>query len=284
MTTSTPPSVYFNGITFNPTYFEDATQTITKKEADSRYLIKTVSDTSTLKQYFLGGIECGGSSISTSTLYADDIHCEFPDVIMTIANLQTVGLLDIACNGNRTGDLNIASGKNTSSSQSINIGSNNALATGQVININRPLTIGYTVSPSLLTQIGGTTFNTGTAIVYTATGSKTLATLTSIPIGIYQVFYSVSTTITVASATLTEQTTTISNTTNNTTSGTVFNLMSTSEYLHTTRIVGHNMTITGGGILTNTTASNTIYLNQRFVFTAGPTLTSTGHVRVVRIG
>lgn len=284
MTTSTPPSVYFNGITFNPTYFEDATQTITKKEADSRYLIKTVSDTSTLKQNFLGGIQCGGSTVSSSQIIVDDIHSEFPDVSMTIGNLQINGLLDIGGGFSRTGEINIASGKNTNSTQLINIGSNNALATGQVININRPLTIGYTVSPSLLTQIGGTSFNTGTAIVYTATGSKTLATLTSIPIGIYQVFYSVSTTITVLQVILTEQTTTISNATNNTTSGTVFNLISTSEYLHTTRIVGHNMTITGGGILVNTTASNTIYLNQRFVFTAGPTLTSTGHVRVVRIG
>lgn len=284
MTTSTPPSVYFNGITFNPTYFEDATQTITKKEADSRYLIKTVSDTTTLKQNFLGGIQCGGSTVSSSQIIVDDIHSEFPDVSMTIGNLQINGLLDIGGGFSRTGEINIASGKNTNSTQLINIGSNNALATGQVININRPLTIGYTVSPSLLTQIGGTSFNTGTAIVYTATGSKTLATLTSIPIGIYQVFYSVSTTITVLQVILTEQTTTISNATNNTTSGTVFNLISTSEYLHTTRIVGHNMTITGGGILVNTTASNTIYLNQRFVFTAGPTLTSTGHVRVVRIG
>lgn len=284
MTTSTPPSVYFNGITFNPTYFEDATQTITKKEADSRYLIKTVSDTSTLQQNFLGGIQCGGSTVSSSQIIVDDIHSEFPDVSMTIGNLQINGLLDIGGGFSRTGEINIASGKNTNSTQLINIGSNNALATGQVININRPLTIGYTVSPSLLTQIGGTSFNTGTAIVYTATGSKTLATLTSIPIGIYQVFYSVSTTITVLQVILTEQTTTISNATNNTTSGTVFNLISTSEYLHTTRIVGHNMTITGGGILVNTTASNTIYLNQRFVFTAGPTLTSTGHVRVVRIG
>jgi hypothetical protein len=284
MTTSTPPSVYFNGITFNPTYFEDATQTITKKEADSRYLIKTVSDTTTLKQNFLGGINCGASSVTTNKLYADDIHSEFPDVLMTIGNLQTVGLLDIGCGYDRTGEINIANTKNTNTAQSINIGSNNALATGQVININRPLTIGYTVSPSLLTQIGGTAFNTGSAIVYTATGSKTLATLSSIPIGIYQVFYSVSTAITGATTILTEQTTTISNATNNTTSGAVLNLMSTSEYLHVTRIVGHNMTITGGGILVNTTASNTIYLNQRFVFTALPTLTCTGHVRIVRIG
>ena len=284
MTTSTPPSVYFNGITFNPTYFEDATQTITKKEADSRYLIKTVSDTSTLQQNFLGGISCGGSTISVSTLLTADIVSDGPTQDLTIGNSQSSGILDLGCDVSRTGNINISTTKNTSSSQSINIGSKNALATGQVININRPLTIGYTVSPSLLTQIGGTTFNTGTAIVYTATGSKTLATLTSIPIGIYQVFYSVSTTISVASATLTEQTTVISNATNNTTSGTVFNLMLTSEYLHQTRIIGHNMTITGGGILTNTTASTTIYLNQRFVFTAGPTLTSTGHVRIVRIG
>ena len=284
MTTSTPPSVYFNGITFNPTYFEDATQTITKKEADSRYLIKTVSDTTTLKQNFLGGISCGGSTISVSTLLTADIVSDGPTQDLTIGNSQSSGILDLGCDVSRTGNINIANTKNTNTAQSINIGSNNALATGQVININRPLTIGYTVSPSLLTQIGGTTFNTGTAIVYTATGSKTLATLTSIPIGIYQVFYSVATAITVASATLTEQTTTISNTTNNTTTGTVFNLISTSEYLHTTRIIGHNMTITGGGILTNTTASTTIYLNQRFVFTAGPTLTCTGHVRIVRIG
>ena len=48
--------------------------------------------------------------------------------------------------------------------------------------------------------------------------------------------------------------------------------------------VGKEFTKSGGGILLNTVANEVIYLNQRFIYTSGPTLTSTGHLRIVRIG
>lgn len=293
MTTSTPPSVYFNGITFNPTYFEDATQTITKKEADSRYLIKTTTDTATALQTFSNGLtfsgEINGPTITaTTTMKSNAYQSTSVNQLVAFGNNQTGSgaTMTIGCNTARLGDIFIANTQTTGTANIV-IGSN-ALTTGsQSITFNRPLTIGYTVNPTSLSQIGGTTFINGTTQSYgagTTGSSKTLAVLNNIPIGIYQVFYNISTTITVATAVLTERITTVSSIVDDTNIANVFNLMINSDLLHQTRIIGHNFTITGGGVFVNTTANDSIYLNQRFIYTAGPTITATGHLRIVRIG
>lgn len=194
------------------------------------------------------------------------------------------GALLIGTAINRTGDISIANTQTTGTGNIV-IGST-ALTTGsQNIQINRPLTIGYTVNPTSLSQIGGTSFINGLAQSFPSTGgSITLAVLNSIPIGIYQVFYNISTEITVATATLTERITTISDRSADTALANVFNFMINSDLLHQTRLVGHNFTITGGGLFINTTTNVSIYLNQRFIFASGPIVNATGHLRIVRIG
>ncbi len=120
---------------------------------------------------------------------------------------------------------------------------------------------------------------------YGSTGSSlTLAVINAIPIGVYQVFYNISTTITVATAIITERTITVSNTNDDTTLANTINFMRDSDLLHQTRIVGHNITVSGGGIFVNTSSSVSIYLNQRYIYTAGPTVKAKGHLRIVRIG
>jgi hypothetical protein len=57
MTTSQPPEFYFDGINFNPDFFEDVSATLTKKETDARYLIKTETDVATALETFNVGIK-----------------------------------------------------------------------------------------------------------------------------------------------------------------------------------------------------------------------------------
>jgi hypothetical protein len=136
-----------------------------------------------------------------------------------------------------------------------------------------------------LSQIGGSSFINATSQTYVSTGSsKSLAVLNFIPIGIYQVFYNISTTITIATAVLTERITTISSIVDDTSLANVFNLMIDSDLLPQTRAIGQNFTISGGGIFVNTVPNESIYLNQKYIYTAGPTISATGHLRIVRIG
>ena len=362
MTTSQPPEFYFDGINFNPEFFEDVSATLTKKECDARYLIKTETDIASALETFNVGIKTNsiepinatdtlnintvsstatniinignnttneqtlnlnsktinmgdtsvpssvnilsasviigtpsgtisfGSSApnnqitpSTSTLTINTISPYNGD--FNLCPVQNSGILNIGTSPLRTAAINIATAKNTSAGQAINIGSSNVLATNQFININRPLTIGYTVSPSSITQIGGTLFIDAVGQPYGSTGETlTLAVINSIPIGIYQVFYNISTTITVATAIITERTIAVSNTTADVSVANTINFMRDSDLLHQTRIVGHNITVSGGGIFVNTTSSVSIFLCQRYIFSAGPTVIGTGHLRIVRIG
>lgn len=268
MTTAPPPEYYFPGIEFNPDFFEDVSSTLTKKDADARYLIKTEQDTATAIETFTGGIKTNSieSVIDTDTL-------NIQTVSSTATNIVNVGN---ATTNNQTLNLN---------SKTINVGDTTVPST---INIIRPLTIGYTVSPTLINQIGGTTFINGGEQPYSSIsatgGSLTLAVLNVIPIGIYQVFYNISTTITVAPALITERAITVSNVGGDTTLTNTFNFMRDSDLLHVTRIVGHDITVTGCGLFINTTSSVSIYLNQRYIYSAGPTVKATGHLRIVRIG
>lgn len=292
MTTKPPPTYYFSGITFNSGYYTTTDENpLTQSEADSRYLIKTQNDTTNNLQTFSAGLnfsgEINGPSIIASTVVKSNaFQSTSINQLMAIGNNQIgVGAtMSIGCNTGRLGNINIANTQTTGTANIV-IGST-AISTGsQDIIINRPLTIGYTVNPTSLTQIGGTSFINATSPSFGSTGSsKTLAVLNNIPIGIYQVFYNISTAITVATATLTERITTISDRVDDTTLANVFNFMINSDLLHQTRLVGHNFTITGGGLFINTTTNESIYLNQRFIYATGPTVTASSHLRIVRIG
>jgi hypothetical protein len=217
-------------------------------------------------------------SISTSGIVVQNPVSNF-----NFLSNQT-GLLNIGTAINRTGDINI-SNTQTTGTGNIVLGSAALTSGTQNITINRPLTIGYSVNPTSLSQIGGSSFINATVQTYPSTGSsKSLAVLNFIPIGIYQVFYNISTTITVATAILTERITTISSIVDDTALANVFNFMIDSDLIPQTRTIGQNLTITGGGIFVNTVSNESIYLNQRFIYSIGPTLTSTAHLRIVRIG
>jgi hypothetical protein len=295
MTEAKAPEFYFNGIEFNSQYFKDESDIIgfTQDESDARYLKKTITDTATALQTFSSGLnfsgEINGPTIVCTTMKTNTYQSKSINQPLTLGNNQISpdARMDIGCNVARTGNINIANTQTTGTADIV-IGSSLLTTGSQNIQINRPLTIGYTVNPTSLTQIGGSAFINATAQSYGATpstgSSKTLAVLNNIPIGIYQVFYNISTTITVATANFTERITTISDRVDDTALANVFNFMINSELQHQTRTVGHNFTITGGGVFVNTTANDSIFLNQRFIYTAGPTLTATGHLRIVRIG
>jgi len=220
----------------------------------------------------------GGNQISSGGILNIGTNQVTRSGPINICNTLTTGLGQI---------INIGSNVITSGTQTINLGGAQTISGGgsQTINVNKPLTIGYTVNPTTLNQIGGSSFVDALEQPFPSTGGTlTLATISTIPIGIYNVFYNISTTITVAMATLTEQTIAISSVSADTTLANTINFMRDSDLLHETRIVGHDMTVTGGGIFVNTTASAAIYLNQRYIFATGPTVRSKGHLRIVRIG
>ena len=248
MTTAPPPTFYFPGIEFNPDFFEDVSSTLTKKEADARYLIKTEQDTATAIETFTGGIKTNsienvlttdvsnilinstgniniGTSTSRTTSYPiiignsnnsiirlGNTNLQFSTATST-ATLQTVstaaiaiqtpasalnflinqtGQLNIGTAINRTGDINIANTQTTGSGNIV-LGSA-ALTTGtQNITINRPLTIGYT-STSSFNQLGYfQQINTSTINISSSTSFSQLWETTSIPIGIYNITYSLTT-------------------------------------------------------------------------------------------
>ena len=282
MTTKPPPVFYFPGIAFNSGYYTIIDEApLTESKADSRYLIKTQKDTTNNLQTFLGGISCGGT-LSAGIITTNGIAIGNPLSSFSFLNNQTT-TLSIGSNIGRTGNINI-SNTQTTGTGNIVLGSTSITTGSQNIIINRPLTIGYTDNPSL-SQLGGTTFITATSQSFGTTGSsKTLAVLNVIPIGIYQVFYNITTTITVLDATITENTTSLSNTSDNTTVGTTLNFIRDSDLILINRFVGYNFTKSGSGILLNTTSSASIYLNQRLIYTSGPTIISAGHLRIVRIG
>ena len=70
MTSSNPPYPYFNGITYNPSFFSSSSSSssgsgLTKAQANALYLQKTVADTATGLETFSGGIAT--NSLNTTT-------------------------------------------------------------------------------------------------------------------------------------------------------------------------------------------------------------------------
>lgn len=179
MTTAPPPEYYFTGIEFNPDFFEDVTETITKKECDARYLIKVQQDTATATETFTGGIK-------TNT-----IESITPAATFIFLNNQT-GILHIGTADNRTGNINIANTQTTGTGNIV-IGSN-ALTTGsQDITINRPLTIGYT-STSSFNQLGNfQQFYSNNITMASSTSFTQIWDTPSLPIGIYNITYQLKT-------------------------------------------------------------------------------------------
>jgi hypothetical protein len=139
MTTSQPPEFYFDGIDFNPEFFEDVSATLTKKETDARYLIKTETDIATALETFNVGIKTN----SIEPINATDT-----------LNINTVS--DTAIN-----IVNI--GNNTTNNQTLNLNS-------------KTINIGDTTVPSTVNVISPSTF-TGAAIMNGGISTGTINSL-----------------------------------------------------------------------------------------------------------
>jgi hypothetical protein len=139
MTTSQPPEFYFDGIDFNPEFFEDVSATLTKKECDERYLIKTETDIATALETFNVGIKTN----SIEPINATDT-----------LNINTVS--DTAIN-----IVNI--GNNTTNEQTLNLNS-------------KTINIGDTSVPSAVNVISPSTF-TGAVIMNGGISTPTINSL-----------------------------------------------------------------------------------------------------------
>ena len=141
MNNATPPSPYYDGITFNPVFFLNATTTadavtgITQAQADVRYLIKGSPDTATAQETFQGGIITSTAVVNkiTSTnnnpslfndtaataAYTNVQLVNAQDTQILIGNSQVTAPMDIANGATRTGNLNICNGLSSASTVSI---------------------------------------------------------------------------------------------------------------------------------------------------------------------
>ena len=104
MSSSTPPYPYFNGITYNPSYFSSSSNSsggLSIGVANTLYLRKKTADTATSFETFSGGI-------SSTTIQAYNYDAVSSTSTITIGAGQTGvggGALSIGANASRTGPI-----------------------------------------------------------------------------------------------------------------------------------------------------------------------------------
>jgi hypothetical protein len=199
MTSEKPPTEYFTGIDFNPSFYQDTGTTgLSEGEADNLYLRKTIDDysqgapTFQTGLYSSGTINAGTSAINAGTItgiilkgpiQSNTINALNPSDTCNILNSQTTGDLNIATSIDRTGTVNISTGALTATNV-VNIG--NATTNNQTLNLNsKTINCGDTsvassvniISPSIFTGLA--TFNgqvNMTAGLNTATANSAVFT------------------------------------------------------------------------------------------------------------
>jgi len=241
-----------------------------------------------------GTISFGSNAIatqitpSTSSMYLSNLGPANGDFNLCL--LQNTGILNIGTATGRTAAINIATTKNTTTAQAINIGSSNALATGQTININRPLTLGYTVNPTSLNQIGGIQAIAGSIIAMASATPTTLLSFTSLPLGVYMIFYAIDQTTSFLTLSITLERHAITNSTNSFTS-IESNISARRAVVETATTAGGSTfnidyTINNSGIITVSPTNENIFVVAQFDHTNTGTgnLFSRCDARVVRIG
>ena len=193
MASDIPPTFYFNGIIYNPLYYASKNTTasnLTQGEADSRYLIKTISDStsSTAIETFKGGIIT--PSISATSSNNIGINCSGTlSLSGGITNIST-GNINIGSDGASSIVIGSSSGA-VSINDPLGVEFLNGLKTntinpysGSSLTIGAPLTISYSGVPTLSTQIGyyNQLVSSGSA---TITGTQQIASLGSIAAGVW---------------------------------------------------------------------------------------------------
>jgi hypothetical protein len=128
MTTSQPPEFYFNGIDFNPDFFEDVSATLTKKETDARYLIKTESDIATALETFNVGIKTNSIEPinETDTLNINTVSSTATNIVNIGNNTTNNQTLNLNSKTINIGDTSVPSSVNILSS-SVLIGTSTAI-------------------------------------------------------------------------------------------------------------------------------------------------------------
>ena len=166
MSSATAPYPYFNGITYNPSFFSSSSTSLTQGQANLLYLRKTTADTATALETFTGGIATIGITNTGKITSTNDVSTSGGSFLgNTLTTNATSDILNI-CTTARSADINIGTGTNTLAN-AINIGSKSGSgASITTVNIN---TAG---SGTGLTTIGG---NSATTIggVLTVSGDAT---------------------------------------------------------------------------------------------------------------
>ena len=175
MASSNPPSPYFNGIIYNPSFFESSGTALTTAEANNLYLRKTTTDTATALETFTAGI-------STNSIT--------PYNVATTTNLfdtLTSGVLNIATNALRSGKTNIGYYSTTADAElSLTGGTGGAyLASFGSLTLASSSLIQMGSYPTKTSEIRIGYWPTSVATMDGAINIGTLNTLTSSPTNIY---------------------------------------------------------------------------------------------------
>ena len=110
MSSQNPPYPYFDGITYNSSFFSTSSSSgLTQSQANALYLKKTVSDIATASETFSGGILTSSVDTATPTVnYA--LLSGLTSGDLGIATNQTDGAVSIGNKASRIGDVNIGNG------------------------------------------------------------------------------------------------------------------------------------------------------------------------------
>ena len=237
------------------------------------------------------------SSINSSNVVSPKFNAgSSSNTALDFCDVQQSGVANLFCNSSRSGNINISTtsttahniyiGNNTANNQGITINSKYIILGSETatagITFNKPLNPGYSSNPVNIYSLGGVK-EINTTATNIQTGTPVTVANMSAQLGVYQVFYQIKYTITVAPANFTVQRVCLCDTIN--AINTVYNQMETLETEAQSRPLG-NYIITGGGVWINNVGGifSPIYLNVNSIFTNSPTITANAVLRIVRIG
>jgi len=165
MTSVSPPTYYFDGITFNSAFYTTSSSGgLSQAQANALYLKKNTTDTATALEKFTGGIVSDSYDSSTSS------------ATTTLAANNLTGNINIG-NGNRTaGTINIGTGTTSATTATINIG-NDLTNT----NVKGAISV-YGINP-LTTGLQANILNLGAGSATTTVNLGTNANVTSMAVG-----------------------------------------------------------------------------------------------------
>jgi len=199
MTTGLPPTQYFSGVFYNPSFWTSGTSSLTQDIANTLYLEKTTPDTATALQTFSAGLStqsmtapsltadvllfpnqtAGTLKLATTSrsVYCSGINCQGSAI--NNASAPTTGALTIG-DSQTSGTISIGAGASRTNAGAITIGT--ALC---AINLGGYLTPTYTTMPSVNTQIG---YKLSTSLTNTTVGTSATiiaGTFPTIPAGVW---------------------------------------------------------------------------------------------------